>query len=146
MSKNSKLFVDDTGAVGEGAYEELTATISDDQVVAWKTIVAAVARGDSWETEEAQVKQASIPATIKFVKGSTIMETLHASFISGEPHGVKASTGDVAVAGHMTLVFDALIKTWSIKKQTGSSVIVETLFVPHTDGVSTPTMAITTAV
>lgn len=144
MAKNAKLYVDDTGARLAGSLTEVTAAIGSQAVSSWATIVAPHCRGDTWETEEGEVIQASIPATIKFVKSDPLLARLKAAHAAGSVQNVQCSTGDSGDAGHELLDLDALVKQFNITKDQGSVCIVDVVFVPHTDGAA-PLLVTTTA-
>lgn len=151
MAGKWRLYIDDTGAVDAGAYVEVEAAINAPQNQSWKTITSPVCIGDEFETEEPEVKQLAVPAQIKVKKGSTIDTRLHAAFNAGTQQGVLIASGDVNAAGaagggHKQLEFNALVKTYNITQQAGSTIVYDVLFVPHSDNtdVDVPSSSIST--
>ena len=135
-SRNAKLYIDDTGAVGDGTYEEVTSVISSDAVSKWR-LTEEQCRGDSEITFSPDIKEFEIPCTIKFVKGSTIQQRVLAAFEAGTEVGIQCSTGDTTAsagnAGNLVLTMNAICEEFTVTKQAGNMIEVRCMFKPHAD-------------
>ena len=135
-SRKAKLYIDDTGAVGDGTYAALDATISSDATSRWQT-VEEKCRGDEEKSYSPEFREYEIPATIKFKKGDALIERLHAAHGAGTMVGVICSTGDTTAnsdnAGNLGVELNALVETFSVTKQSGSMIEVSVTFKPHAD-------------
>ena len=136
-SRGAKLYVDDTGADGDGTYTELNAVVGSDAISRWRS-TQEDCRGDTAAKHSPDQKECEITATIKFSKSQAILQRLLAAHEAGTVCGVQCSTGSTTVgaanAGNMVLTIDALVEEFSITKQSGSQIEVRAVFKPHADG------------
>lgn len=140
ISRKAKMYFDDTGKVGEGTYQEVECVISSDAVSRWQT-VEEDCRGDDEVTHAPDRKEYEIPVTLKFVKQNALLERLLAAHNAGSQIGVICSTGDVtpsaANEGHIALEMNGLAEEFTVTKQSGSVVEVNTTIKPHAENTDT---------
>jgi hypothetical protein len=133
-----KLFIDDTGMVGDGAYEEIVAAINSPIGMETNTITVPVCVGDVAEMEEAIVPKYQITGQIKVKKGDAIQLRILNAFKNKSQWGFKATTGDVTAAGalaggHITLTMNALVKQFNVAMAVGSTLVYDIVLVNHSD-------------
>lgn len=142
LAKNAEVWIDSVGALTDGTMTEVPCAISHDAISAWKSVTAPICRGDTFETSEGEVIQASIPLSLKFKKGDALQLRLRTAHLAGTQLGVLVSSGDKSVAGEETLTFNAHVETYTTKCQTGSHVIIDVTLKPHSASTTDPVYAV----
>lgn len=136
-SRESKFYVDDTGADGDGTYTEVDEVVSSEAVARWRS-TEEDCRGDDVVKVSKDRREFEISATFKFVKSDAMLQRLLAAYEAGSVCGVQCSTGSTTVgatnAGNMVLTIDSLVEDFTITKQSGSQIEVRAVFKPHAEG------------
>lgn len=144
-----KIWIDDTGAIGDGTYTELTNAIATPLDQTRTTTVQPVCIGDDYETEEPIVMQAGVALQIKHEKGNALEARLLAAYKAGTQVGVQIGTGDVTASGadgtgHLAFTMNALVKSLTLGLATGSARTIDIQLAPHADSTVDPTYIVST--
>ena len=129
-TKQSVLYIDDTGKVGEGTYAAVDMAIATDSQIE-RVTVEEPCRGETWVAESPGDLKASTNVELKFKLGSTVLQLFVAAAISGDPIGILDNTGDRTVTGHQGLVYNALVKNLGMPKPAGDYVKYTATLAPH---------------
>jgi len=143
-TRQSVFYIDDTGAVGDGTYVAVTATISSDTQIERET-VEEKCRGEEWVAESAGHLKASITAELKFSKSSTVLQQFVTAMTAGTIIGIMDCTADRTVTGNQGLEMNALVKQLGMPKADGDYVKYNVTCVPHADNTDANSPRILTA-
>ena len=144
-----KLFIDDTGKVGAGTYDEIVAAINAPIGAELNTITVPVCVGDVAEMEEAIVPKYQITGQIKVKKGDATEALILAAFNNKSQWGFLAASGNINGAGalgggHLQLEMNCLVKQFNIAMAVGSTLVYDIVLVNHSDNASDeqPTLSV----